>query len=170
MNDQEFIEEAWFCCRIDERVERGAKWLDENAPGWFNLIDIQVLDIANVGCCVLGQVFIYDLVTNSFNIDFGRDYADLSNANGFKYGMKVLWGQVGYSYGSSYGCAALHGFDSIIGVLDDGDDDFYNIVDASPRFFSYATTMRNSVRIEYDLIADAWIRQIEKRLDENYCG
>lgn len=40
-----------------DRVLNGAKWLDENRPGWFNEIDIQKLDLHSCGRCVLGQLF-----------------------------------------------------------------------------------------------------------------
>lgn len=40
-----------------ERVARGAAWLDEKYPGWFNKIDLSILDLADCTQCVLGQVY-----------------------------------------------------------------------------------------------------------------
>jgi hypothetical protein len=42
---------------IVERVQNGAKWLDENHPGWASRIDVSVLDIGSCDSCVLGQLF-----------------------------------------------------------------------------------------------------------------
>lgn len=40
-----------------ERVAKGVAWLDENYPGWFDVIDLDTLDIAACDRCVLGQVY-----------------------------------------------------------------------------------------------------------------
>lgn len=42
-----------------ERVQRGARLLDEKVPEWFNKIDIETLNIASCLKCVLGQLFGY---------------------------------------------------------------------------------------------------------------
>lgn len=39
------------------RVKRGARWLDENFPGWEKRIDTTTLDLANGETCICGQVF-----------------------------------------------------------------------------------------------------------------
>jgi hypothetical protein len=42
---------------VQERVARGARWLDEVSPGWRDAMALRTFDLAN-GCqCVLGQVF-----------------------------------------------------------------------------------------------------------------
>ena len=39
------------------RIERGAKLLDERAPGWRERIDLDRLDMGGCFDCVLGQLF-----------------------------------------------------------------------------------------------------------------
>jgi len=47
---------------VQERVARGAAWLDENRPGWRDAISLQELDMRS-GCdCVLGQVYATDAI------------------------------------------------------------------------------------------------------------
>jgi hypothetical protein len=42
---------------LQERVQKGAAWLDEYHPTWAGLIDLEILDLGD-GCkCVLGQLF-----------------------------------------------------------------------------------------------------------------
>lgn len=42
---------------IVERVQAGAEWLDEHAPGWAQRIDLFLLSLTNTCDCILGQVF-----------------------------------------------------------------------------------------------------------------
>lgn len=49
-----------------ERARRGALYLDDVAPGWFEEIDLWSLDLADGGACVLGQLH------GSFSIGLGR--------------------------------------------------------------------------------------------------
>jgi hypothetical protein len=42
---------------VKERVERGAKLLDEHRPGWELKIDLQALDLSSCDRCVLGQIY-----------------------------------------------------------------------------------------------------------------
>lgn len=42
---------------IEQRVQAGAAWLDENQPGWESKIDLDFLDQSYCYECVLGQVF-----------------------------------------------------------------------------------------------------------------
>ena len=37
-------------------VEKGARFLDENEPGWVDKINLDELDMGNCTCCILGQV------------------------------------------------------------------------------------------------------------------
>lgn len=39
------------------RVERGAKLLDMEQPGWETCIDITALNIDKYDCCILGQLY-----------------------------------------------------------------------------------------------------------------
>lgn len=40
----------------EDRVQTGARMLDEQAPGWDALIDLTVLDLGSPQYCVLGQL------------------------------------------------------------------------------------------------------------------
>ena len=42
---------------IDERVAKGAAWLDEEHPGWRENIDPEILDMTSCLSCILGQVY-----------------------------------------------------------------------------------------------------------------
>lgn len=42
---------------IATRVARGADWLDQCYPNWWQAIEISTLDVASCHHCVLGQVF-----------------------------------------------------------------------------------------------------------------
>lgn len=42
---------------IEARVARGAAWLDEKYPGWFNVIDLGTLKLSDCHQCILGQVY-----------------------------------------------------------------------------------------------------------------
>lgn len=42
---------------VAERVARGAAWLDEKYPQWFDKIDLSTLDLSRCTECVLGQVY-----------------------------------------------------------------------------------------------------------------
>lgn len=42
---------------IEQRVADGAAWLDEKYPGWFDKIDLAILDLGSCTQCVLGQVY-----------------------------------------------------------------------------------------------------------------
>lgn len=40
----------------DERVERGAEWLDKNEKGWMEKIDLSLLDLREDDACICGQI------------------------------------------------------------------------------------------------------------------
>lgn len=42
---------------IEERVELGAAWLDENRPGWLDRIDLDTLSVEHCDLCILGQIY-----------------------------------------------------------------------------------------------------------------
>ena len=43
--------------KTQERVQRGIAFLDRNAPGWRDKIDLATLDLVNCKRCVIGQIF-----------------------------------------------------------------------------------------------------------------
>lgn len=47
-----------------QRVANGARWLDENFPGWVERIDIKTLNLASGNSCICGQVFYSKRRTN----------------------------------------------------------------------------------------------------------
>lgn len=53
------------------RIERGAKLLDERAPGWRSRIDLETLDMRDGACCILGQVYL-DYSTGITSLDLWR--------------------------------------------------------------------------------------------------
>lgn len=60
--------------RFDEEVAAGAAWLDANAPAvppWYEIIDLDLLDMSDCGACVLGQVF--DPYVDEHGRRFGYD-------------------------------------------------------------------------------------------------
>jgi hypothetical protein len=42
---------------LQQRAAAGATWLDRMLPGWFRCIDLGALNLADDGCCVIGQLF-----------------------------------------------------------------------------------------------------------------
>jgi hypothetical protein len=42
---------------VEERVAKGMKLLDENVPNWTDKIDLETLELAYCGRCVIGQLF-----------------------------------------------------------------------------------------------------------------
>jgi hypothetical protein len=42
---------------VEERVDNGWRWLEENFPGWHARIDRDTLDLAGSQNCICGQVF-----------------------------------------------------------------------------------------------------------------
>lgn len=60
------------------RVNRGAQWLDSVKPGWWELIDIDSLNLWSTSDCVLGQVFASEAdqrgVTDGYCMVFDEDF------------------------------------------------------------------------------------------------
>lgn len=55
---------------LRERVELGMAWLDARHPGWLDVIDLDVLDVASPCRCLLGQVTgDFDLYTAGLDMD-----------------------------------------------------------------------------------------------------
>lgn len=42
---------------LQKRITEAAKMLDHEVPGWYNMIDIEQLEMANCMLCTLGQLF-----------------------------------------------------------------------------------------------------------------
>ena len=42
---------------VEDRVANGARWLDENFPGWEGRVDMNSLHLSDANWCICGQVF-----------------------------------------------------------------------------------------------------------------
>jgi hypothetical protein len=84
---QRITEEA-----VQERVERGASYLDEVDPGWHRRVDAETLELEDGEHCVLGQLH------GGFRIGLGRSHVlSLSSApraslSPVAYGFKCVEG------------------------------------------------------------------------------
>ncbi len=56
MSKPQYLENVSDMDSIQERVERGAKLLDEKRPGWWKKIDLDLLRLSSCFRCVLGQL------------------------------------------------------------------------------------------------------------------
>ena len=50
---------------LEQRVQAGAKLLDEKSPGWFQRIDLGKLCMSDGTVCVLGQLFAEEASSDS---------------------------------------------------------------------------------------------------------
>ena len=62
---------------MKERVANGARWLDENFPGWTERIDPATLHLSDGMHCICGQVF-------------AEEVKGVDNLDGFRYAEKTL--------------------------------------------------------------------------------
>lgn len=69
------------------RVERGARWLDENFSGWESRIDLDTLELQSGESCICGQVFGQD---SPYRTDGGRER--MYNC-GYSYASRTLFAQ-----------------------------------------------------------------------------
>jgi hypothetical protein len=60
---------------VQERVARGARWLDGVRPGWRDALELRRLDIHSNVNCVLGQVFAEEAAAHPFRYPSGFSYA-----------------------------------------------------------------------------------------------
>ena len=68
---------------LRERVAAGVNMLDQKVPGWDARIDPHGLNIAHVGCCVLGQLFgDYGLGLFKLHLDKKTDVFTCSSSMG----------------------------------------------------------------------------------------
>lgn len=72
---------------LEERVDRGARFLDEKEPGWWDKIDLETLNMKNCYLCILGQLTGDYFINKYFRID----KADL----GFTQPEKEQWLELG---------------------------------------------------------------------------
>ena len=61
----------------ENRIERGAAWLDEHHPGWRDKVNVDTLDLSDCTMCVLGQLSgqegdNWPTVVRSFDLTFAE--------------------------------------------------------------------------------------------------
>lgn len=69
---------------ITERVEAGAAWLDEEQPGWIDLINLELLDNAHCNHDIVGQV-------SGDNRDIFLDHYCLGTQDQIEYGFDSMY-------------------------------------------------------------------------------
>lgn len=64
---------------FEREVERGAKLLDEVAPGWENKINIPNLEMDRCGKCIVGQLLWASIITDKYDYSeqYGFDIAEI---------------------------------------------------------------------------------------------
>ena len=78
-----------------ERVRNGARWLDENFPGWMDRIDPDTLQLNSGENCICGQVFAEDAKDERQQAIDEADPADDVEADGegYSYAVRNLFGE-----------------------------------------------------------------------------
>lgn len=72
---------------VQQRVANGARWLDENFPGWDKRIDIGNLELSDGQYCICGQVF--EEIAEGLSEDDGWG----GTKDGFEYAYDHLFEQ-----------------------------------------------------------------------------
>lgn len=107
---------------IEERVTRGAEFLDTNYPGWERVIDVGALDLEDTTQCVLGQIGRHIGVSMGCHVNddgvVGDDHDAMS-------GFTLMALQHGHFGDETFGA---YGFD--LAVSDYGRSVFANLDDA----------------------------------------
>lgn len=73
---------------VEERVEAGAEWLDEHAPGWEHKLSFQELKMESPCSCVLGQVFFQEALAAGILNSEWHDQDLVTKPAGFHYAGK----------------------------------------------------------------------------------
>jgi hypothetical protein len=73
---------------VEERVANGARWLDENFPGWEKRINIKTLDLENGQSCICGQVFKRKAANWS-----KKEHIDYRDGDGYVYAYSTLFSE-----------------------------------------------------------------------------
>lgn len=82
------------------RVAAGAAWLDEVDPGWWELVELDRLDLASCDDCVLGQWAAANLPERTY----GEGYFGSPD-----YGYAAVALGLGIFQGKEYGFSVGHG-------------------------------------------------------------
>lgn len=79
---------------VEKRVLAGAKFLDGERPGWRNAINVELLDVADGNCCVLGQLYgTYSEGVEALDLSRGEiiDYGFDSSMGSPTYDLTEAW-------------------------------------------------------------------------------
>lgn len=87
---------------IAERVAAGAVFLDEHDPGWWQRIDLAVIDLGSPCCCVLGQLHLDKSPNPAFAYRRGRDALGLSANRGRELGFDAYQDDMAGDVGAEY--------------------------------------------------------------------
>ena len=155
----------------EERVERGARWLDENFPGWEGRIDIDTLDISSGTYCICGQVFDED--ANRL-MAAGADGSIVSS--GFDYGYSTLFTEANSWISAMVGPAVPTSEGQMAGLVEfTGEQkDRKAIVSQGLGFTAGQTTYVTVAgafpsRVTYADLTRAWTKLIQDRIDNGTC-
>ena len=111
-----------------ERVARGARWLDENFPGWEERIDPSTLELSDGQRCICGQVFARTARMNGKQDGFMYAYHDLfTEANSWISGLiEEAYGESKSKGTGAYASAVSRelGFSDDSGYRDFYDDEY----------------------------------------------
>lgn len=67
---------------LEERVDRGARFLDQQMPGWYQRINVHALQMQNSCLCILGQL-------HGGNYTRGRQELDIAAGESSEYGFNA---------------------------------------------------------------------------------
>lgn len=59
--------------KLYKNARRGARWLDEERPGWASRVDPALLDMSRTNACVCGQVFRAEALVD-YDAESGFDF------------------------------------------------------------------------------------------------
>jgi hypothetical protein len=139
------------------RVKRGAKWLDQNVPGWERRINVRTLDLENGSSCICGQVFKKEAKTSghAYMTGFGWVRNNLfTEANSW---VSTIVGPVYEPYEKPYEIKRLHRADRVaIGL---GFQDGKVSTDGQ----TWSPFKGDRVVISFDLLQEAWLKLLRER-------
>lgn len=102
---------------VEQRVSNGARWLDENFPGWTDRINIGTLELEDASNCICGQVFGQESQTWDSNLKgMGYWYAErtlFSEANAWILGSVPKRDDGGYDVVRANLVSQFLGFNTI---------------------------------------------------------
>lgn len=127
------------------RAKRGARWLDENVPGWWKRINVRTLRLSDGESCICGQVF-------------RREARKAWSLSGFTYASSHLFAEANSWVSTIVGPVGTYNRRRRVGValgfVDGkvGGEGWWNL-----RFKS------DRVKVSYDDLQNAWVKVVKER-------